>query len=141
MAGFIDQLCVRRDRNAGLRHDPGRHGALMRESVAECDRVVTATIREVPGCGSENLPCSGWRRKARVDRGNVPAKTPRRWSSTHDRTQSALPRVKLVRVCRLVIHHDTSDVEPAHAGWAGFWPKQCAARLFRAPAVQSRRGN
>src|SRR5207302_3083832 len=61
MAGFIDQLCVRRDLGT-LECDltAGRHGTLMRESVVQnAPLFVAASIREVTGRGSENLTLLG----------------------------------------------------------------------------------
>src|SRR5206468_9767893 len=61
MAGFIDQLCVRRSQGT-LECDltEGRHGALMRESVVQnAPLFVAATIREVQSRASENLTLLG----------------------------------------------------------------------------------
>src|SRR5205085_7383751 len=61
MTGFIDQLCLRRDLGT-LECDltEGRHGTLMRESVVQnATLFVAATIREVPGRGSDNLTLLG----------------------------------------------------------------------------------
>jgi ATP-dependent helicase HrpB len=55
MAGFIDQLCLRRDQGT-LECDltEGRHGTLVRESVVQnANLFVAATIREVTSRGSE----------------------------------------------------------------------------------------
>src|SRR5215218_7296732 len=61
MAGFIDQLCVRRDLGTlDCDMTEGRRGTLMRESVVQsANLLVSATIREVPGRGSENMTLLG----------------------------------------------------------------------------------
>ena len=61
MAGFIDQLCIRRDHGT-LDCDltEGRSGTLVRESVVQNSPLfVAASIREVPSRGSGNLTLLG----------------------------------------------------------------------------------
>src|SRR5207237_7958186 len=61
MAGFIDQVCIRRDQGT-LECDmtEERHGTLMRESVVQnAPLFVAASIREVSGRSSENLTLLG----------------------------------------------------------------------------------
>ena len=61
MAGFIDQLCIRRDQGTlDCDMTEGRRGTLMRESVVQAAPLfVTASIREVAGRGSDNLTLIG----------------------------------------------------------------------------------
>src|SRR5205823_11192024 len=61
MAGFIDQLCVRRDLGTlECELTEGRTGTLMRESVVQNARLfVAAAIREVEARGSGKLTLLG----------------------------------------------------------------------------------
>ena len=74
MAGFIDQLCRRRDQGT-LDCDltEGRSGALARESVVyNAPLFVAASIREVSGRDRPaDLAQSGHRGEARMDRGDL----------------------------------------------------------------------
>jgi len=123
MAGFIDQLCVRRDLGT-LDCDltEGRHGALMRESVVQNAHLfVAATIREVPGRGSENLTLLGL--ATAVRREWIEEMFPQHLTATvehlYDRTHKRVAAVKLVRFVDLVIHHEhQKDVEPVASGRA-----------------------
>ncbi len=129
MAGFIDQLCIRRDMGT-LDCDltEGRTGTLMRESVVQNSSLfVTASIREVPSRGSENLTLIGlasavkreWIREMFPQHVNV------RVQHLFDRTHKRVAAIKLVRFRDLVIHHEHQrDVEPAAAG-------RCLAEAYR----------
>src|SRR6185369_3029798 len=61
MAGFIDQLCVRRDQGTlDCEMTEGRSGTLMRESVVQNAKLfVAASIREVESRGSTKLTLLG----------------------------------------------------------------------------------
>ena len=121
MAGFIDQLCQRRDTGT-LDCDltEGRHGTLMRESVVQNSPLfVAASIREVPGRGSENLTLLGL--ATAVKREWIEEMFPQHIVSKvehlFDRTHKRVAAVKLVRFQDLVIHHEHQrEVEPAVSG-------------------------
>lgn len=121
MAGFIDQLCLRRDQGS-LECDltEGRHGTLMRESVAQNSTLlVAATIREVTGRGSENLTLLGlatavnreWIEEMFPDQVTIQVE------HLYDRTHKRVAAVKLIRFRDLVIHHEHQrEVDPSAAG-------------------------
>jgi len=121
MAGFIDQLCIRRDQGT-LECDmtEGRHGTLMRESVVQnAPLFVSANIREVSGRRSENLTLLGL--ASAVKREWIEEMFPQHLQSKvehlFDRTHKRVAAVKLVRFQDLVIHHDHQrDVEAAASG-------------------------
>ncbi len=123
MAGFIDQLCIRRD-TGSLECDltEGRHGTLMRESVVQNSPLfVTANIREVPGRGSENLTLLGL--ATAVKREWIQEMFPQQLTATvehlFDRTHKRVAAVKLIRFHDLVIHHEHQrEVEPKASGRA-----------------------
>jgi ATP-dependent helicase HrpB len=129
MAGFIDQLCVRRDLGT-LECDlaEGRHGTLMRESVVQnATLFVVGSIREVEGRGSENLTLLGL--ATRVSREWLteafPEQVTTRVEHLYDRTHKRVAAVKLVRFQDLVIHHEHQrEVEPVESGL-------CLARAHR----------
>ena len=110
MAGFIDQICARRDLGSlDCDMTEGRHGALMRESVVQnANLLVAATIREVPGRGSENLTLFGI--ATAVKREWIEEMFPQHLTATvehlYDRTHKRVAAVKLVRFADLVIHHE-----------------------------------
>jgi ATP-dependent helicase HrpB len=121
MAGFIDQLCLRRDQgtlDCDMTED--RHGTLMRESVVRnAPLLVTANIREVSGRGSENLTLLGL--ASAVKREWIEEMFPQHLHSKvehlFDRTHKRVAAVKLVRFQDLVIHHEHQrDVEPGASG-------------------------
>jgi ATP-dependent helicase HrpB len=122
MAGFIDQLCVRRDRGT-LECDlaEGRHGTLMRESVVqEAPLFVAASIREVDS-RSGRLTLLGL--ATAVKREWIETMFPQDLSTAveylYDRAQKRVAAVKLVRFLDLVIHHEHQrEVEPAASGLA-----------------------
>ena len=121
MAGFIDQLCIRRDQGS-LECDltEGRHATLMRESVVQnAPLFVAASIREVPGRGSENLTLLGL--ASAVKREWIADMFPQhlRAQVEHlfDRTHKRVAAVKLIRFRDLVIHHEHQrEVESVAAG-------------------------
>jgi ATP-dependent helicase HrpB len=129
MAGFIDQLCVRRDQGTlECELTEGRHGTLMRESVVQnAPLFVAATIREVTGRGSENLTLLGM--ASEVKREWVEEMFPEQISSSvehlYDRTHKRVAAVKLVRFQDLVIHHEHQrELDPTASG-------RCLAEAYR----------
>jgi ATP-dependent helicase HrpB len=123
MAGFIDQLCVRRDLGTlDCDMTEGRRGTLMRESVVQsANLLVAATIREVPGRGSENMTLLGL--ATAVKREWIEEMFPQHLNGTvehlYDRTHKRVAAVKLVRFIDLVIHHEHQrEVEPDASGRA-----------------------
>ena len=121
MAGFIDQLCLRRDQGT-LECDltEGRHGALMRESVVQnAPLLVAATIREVTGRGSENLTLLGLASAVKREwvEETFPEQVTARVEHLYDRTHKRVAAVKLVRFRDLVIHHEHQrEVDPKASG-------------------------
>ncbi len=121
MTGFIDQLCCRRDQGT-LECDltEGRHGTLMRESMVQnAPLFVAATIREVPGRGSENLTLLGL--ATAVKREWIEAAFPEQVTVNvehlYDRTHKRVAAMKLIRFRDLVIHHEHQrDVDPKASG-------------------------
>lgn len=129
MAGFIDQLCIRRDQGTlDCDMTEGRRATLMRESVVQTSPLfVTAGIREVAGRGSENLTLLGL--ASAVKREWIAEMFPQHLNATvehlFDRTHKRVAAVKLVRFQDLVIHHEHQrDVEPAASG-------RCLAEAYR----------
>jgi ATP-dependent helicase HrpB len=129
MAGFIDQLCIRRSQGT-LDCDltEGRHGTLVRESVVQnATLFVAATIREVASRTSENLTLLGL--ATAVKREWIEEMFPQHLSSSiehlFDRTHKRVAPVKLVHFQDLVIHHEHQrDVEPQASG-------RCLAEAYR----------
>lgn len=121
MAGFIDQLCIRRDMGT-LECDltEGRTGTLMRESVVQNSSLfVAASIREVPSRGSENLTLLGLASAVKREwiAETFPQHVSIRVEHLFDRTHKRVAAIKLIRFRDLVIHHEHQrDVEPAAAG-------------------------
>ena len=129
MAGFIDQLCVRRDQGTlDCELTEGRRGNLMRESVVQnAPLFVTANIREVTGRSSENLTLLGL--ASAVKREWIEEMFPQQVNAQvehlFDRTHKRVAAVKLVRFADLVIHHEHQrDVDPAASG-------RCLAEAFQ----------
>ncbi len=123
MTGFVDQLAVRR--NLGTLDcdlTERRQAALMRESVVQnASLLVAASLREVPGRGSENLTLLGL--ATAVKREWVEEVFPQHVSGMvehlYDRTHKRVAAVKLVRFGDLVIHHEHQrEVEPEASGLA-----------------------
>jgi ATP-dependent helicase HrpB len=121
MAGFIDQLCVRRDLGT-LECDltEGRHGTLMRESVVQNAHIfVAASIREVSGRGSENLTLLGLATAVKREwiEATFSEQLAAKVEHLYDRTHKRVAAVKLVRFRDLVIHHEHQrEVEPSASG-------------------------
>ena len=121
MAGFIDQLCLRRSQGT-LECDltEGRHGSLMRESVVQnASLFVAATIREVQSRTSETLTLLGL--ATAVKREWIEEMFPDQIATAvehlFDRTHKRVAAVKLVRFQDLVIHHEHQrDVDPGASG-------------------------
>lgn len=129
MAGFIDQLCLRRDQGTlDCDMTEGRSGTLMRESVVQNSPLfVVASIREVAGRGSENLTLLGL--ASAVKREWIMEMFPQHLNQQvehlFDRTHKRVAAVKLVRFQDLVIHHEHQrEVEPLASG-------RCLAEAFR----------
>jgi len=94
----------------------------MRESVVQNSPLfVIATIREVPGRGSENLTLLGL--TTAIKREWIEEMFPQHLTATvehlYDRTHKRVAAVKLVRFADLVIHHEHQrDVDPDASGRA-----------------------
>jgi ATP-dependent helicase HrpB len=131
-AGFIDQLCVRRDQGTlECEMTEGRRGTLMRESVVSSNEktplLVVANIREVPGRGSENLTLLGF--ASAVKREWIEEMFPQHLIAQvehlYDRTHKRVAAVKLLRFQDLTIHHEHQrEVEPLASG-------RCLAEAYR----------
>jgi ATP-dependent helicase HrpB len=121
MAGFIDQLCLRRDLGT-LDCDltEGRTGTLARESVVQNSPLfVAASIREIPSRGSENITLLGLASAVKREwlEQTFPQHIHTRIEHLFDRTHKRVSAVKLIRFCDLVIHHEHQrDVDPAASG-------------------------
>ncbi len=123
MAGFIDQLCVRRDLGTlECEMTEKRQGTLMRESVVQnSPLLVTATIREVPGRGADNMTLLGL--ATGVKREWIEEMFPQHLHATvehlYDRTHKRVAAVKLVRFVDLVVHHEHQrEIIPEASGRA-----------------------
>lgn len=138
LAGFVDQLCVRRDQGT-LDCDltEGRSGVLVRESVVQnSPLLVVASIREVSGRGSGNLTLLGL--ASAVKREWVEEMFPQLLTSRvehlYDRTHRRVAAIRLVRFLDLVVHHEHQrDVDPEASG-------RCLAeaygkKLFELPLI------
>lgn len=132
MAGFIDQLCLRRDTgtlDCGLTE--GRTATLVRESVVQnSPLLVAASIREVPSRGSENLVLLGLATAVKREwiQEMFPQHVHTQVEHLFDRTHKRVAAVKLVRFRDLVIHHEHQrEVDPAAAGrcLAEAWQNGC----------------
>jgi ATP-dependent helicase HrpB len=121
LAGFADQLCLRRDRGT-LECDltEGRTGTLMRESVVQdAPLFVAASIREVSGRGSGPLTLLGLATAVKREwvEELFPALISARVEHLFDRTHKRVAAVRLVRFQDLVIHHEHQrEVDPDAAG-------------------------
>jgi ATP-dependent helicase HrpB len=128
-AGFIDQLCQRRDQGT-LECDltEGRHGTLQRESVVQqAPLLVAASIREVPGRGSGTLTLLGLASAVKREwlEEMFPQHLHGKVEHLFDRTHKRVAAVKLVRFVDLVVHHEHQrEVEPAASG-------RCLAEAWR----------
>jgi ATP-dependent helicase HrpB len=121
MAGFIDQLCIRRDQGS-LECDltEGRTGTLMRESVVQnAPLFVAASIREVASRTSQKLTLLGL--ASAVKREWIEEMFPQHLSARiehlFDRTHKRVAAVRLLRFRDLVIQHEHQrEVEGAASG-------------------------
>ena len=108
-AGFIDQLCKRRDQGT-LECDltEGRSGTLVRESVVQNSPLfVASSIREVSGrTGSLTLLSLATAVKREWIEEMFPGQISRRVEHLFDRTHKRVSAVKLVRFHDLVIHFE-----------------------------------
>ena len=121
MAGFVDQLCVRRDLGTlECELTEGRRGSLMRESVVQNAKLfVAATIREVTGRGSENLTLLGLATAVKREwlQETFPNQVSSQIEHLYDRTHKRVAAVKLVRFRDLVMAHEHQrEVDPECAG-------------------------
>lgn len=128
-AGFIDQLCVRRDQGTlECELTEGRQGTLMRESVVQNTKLlVAASIREVESRGSQHLTLLGL--ATAVKREWIEEMFPQHLSvkveHLFDRTHKRVAAVRVVRFRDLVIDHaHQRDVDPVASG-------QCLADAYR----------
>ena len=108
-AGFIDQLCKRRDQGT-LECDltEGRSGTLARESVVQNSPLfVASSIREVSG-RTGNLTLLGLATAVKREwiEEMFPGQISRRVEHLFDRTHKRVSAVKLVRFHDLVIHYE-----------------------------------
>lgn len=120
MAGFIDQLCKRRDQGT-LECDltEGRTGTLVRESVVQNSPLfVSCSIREVAGrAGNLTLLSLATVIKREWIEEMFPGQISRRVEHLFDRTHKRVSAVELVRFHDLVIHFEHQhDVDPIASG-------------------------
>jgi ATP-dependent helicase HrpB len=128
LAGFVDQLAVRRDQGT-LDCDltEGRHGTLARESVVQNSPLfVAASIREVQGrTGPLTLLGLATAVKREWIEAMFPQQVTARVEHLFDRTHKRVAAVRLVRFHDLVIHHEHQrELDPAAAG-------RCLAEAFQ----------
>lgn len=110
LAGFIDQLCIRRDQGT-LECDltEGRHGTLMRESVVQkAPLLVAATVREVHGRSSGDITLLGLATAVKQEwiAEMFPQHLTAQIEHVFDRTHKRVAAVKMVRFRDLVIHQE-----------------------------------
>ena len=120
MAGFIDQLCQRRDQGT-LDCDltEGRSGVLARDSVVqEAPLFVAASIREVSGrTGQMTLLSLATAVKREWIEETYPSQMTAAIEHLFDRTHRRVSAVKLIRFHDLVLHHEHQrETDPAAAG-------------------------
>ncbi|MDB6018862.1 MAG: hrpB 2 [Pedosphaera sp.] len=121
MAGFIDQLCLRRDAGTlDCNLTEGRTATLVRESVVQNSPLfVAASIREVPSRGSEKLTLLSL--ASAVKREWIEEMFPQHIHTQvehlFDRTHKRVAAVKLVRFRDLTIHHEHQrELDPEASG-------------------------
>ena len=120
VAGFVDQLCVRRDKGT-LECDltENRQGTLVRETaVQEAPLFVAATIREVEGRNG-GLTLLGLATAVRREwlEEMFPQHINARVEHLFDRGHKRVAAVRLVRFLGLIIHHEHQrEVEPTASG-------------------------
>ncbi len=129
LAGFADQLCLRRDTGTlECEMTEGRTGTLMRESVVQGSPLfVAASIREVSGRSAGLLTLLGLATAVKREwvEEMFPALLTSRVEHLFDRTHKRVAAVRLVRFQDLVIHHEHErEVDPEAAG-------QCLAGAYR----------
>lgn len=129
LAGFADQLCLRRDTGSlECEMTEGRTGTLMRESVVqEAPLFVAASIREVSGRSSGPLTLLGMATAVKREwvEEMFPALMSARVEHLFDRTHKRVAAVRLVRFQDLVIHHEHQrEADPDAAG-------RCLAEAYR----------
>jgi ATP-dependent helicase HrpB len=127
MAGFIDQLCRRRDQGT-LDCDltEGRSGVLVRDSVVQdAPLFVAASIREVSGrTGQMTLLSLATAVKREWIEETFPAQITAAIEHLFDRAQRRVSAVKLIRFHDLLLHHEHQrEVDPAASG-------RCLAEAF-----------
>jgi ATP-dependent helicase HrpB len=121
LAGFADQLCLRRN-TGSLECDltEGRSGTLMRESVVQnATLFVAASIREVAGRGSSPLTLLGLATAVQREwvQEMFPALITTRVEHLFDRTHKRVAAIQLVRFRDLVIHHEHQpEIDPVASG-------------------------
>ena len=129
LAGFADQLCLRRDTGTlECEMTEGRTGTLMRESVVQTAPLfVAASIREVSGRASGALTLLGLATVVKREwvEEMFPALITSRVEHLFDRTHKRVAGIKLVRFQDLVIHHEHQrEVDPDATG-------RCLAEAYR----------
>ncbi|HEY3853533.1 MAG TPA: ATP-dependent helicase HrpB [Verrucomicrobiae bacterium] len=128
-AGFIDQLCRRRDQGT-LDCDvaDGRTGTLARESVVQNSPLfVAASIREITG-RTGNLTLLGLATAVKREwiQEMFPTQVSVRVEHLYDRTHKRVSAVKLERFHDLLIHHEHQrELDPAASG-------RCLAEAYAA---------
>lgn len=121
LAGFADQLCLRRDMGTlECEMTEGRTGTLVRESVVQTSPLfVVASIREVTGRGAGMLTLLGLATAVKREwvEEMFPALITSRVEHLFDRTHKRVAAVRLVRFQDLVIHHEHQrEADPDAAG-------------------------
>jgi ATP-dependent helicase HrpB len=120
-AGFIDQLCVRRDQGT-LECDltEGRSATLVRESVVQSPLFVAATIREISGRnGNMTLLSLATETKLEWIRELFPQHFSTTVEHLYDRAHKRVAAIKLERFLDLLIAHEhQSEIDPAASGRA-----------------------
>ena len=121
LAGFADQLCLRRDTGTlECEMTEGRTGTLVRESVVQAAPLfVAASIREVSGRGSGLLTLLSLATAVKREwvEEMFPALITRRVEHLFDRTHKRLAAVALVRFQDLVIHKEHQrEADPEATG-------------------------
>jgi ATP-dependent helicase HrpB len=129
MAGFIDQLCIRRSQGTlDCELTEGRQGTLVRESVVQnATLFVAASIREVPSRTSENLTLLSLASAVKLEwiLEMFPQQVNSRIEHLYDRTHKRVAAVKLIRFRDLVIHHEHQrELDPTASG-------RCLAEAWR----------
>ncbi|MGZ4987110.1 MAG: ATP-dependent helicase C-terminal domain-containing protein, partial [Limisphaerales bacterium] len=119
-AGFIDQLCKRRDQGTlDCELTEGRSGTLMRESVVQnSPLLVTASIREVAGrTGNMTLLGLATAVKREWIEEMFAEQITTRIEHIFDRTHKRVAAIKLIRFHDLVIHQEhQKEIDPVASG-------------------------